>query len=204
MGKAWEWVRVRRGLALALGGAFISGLLVGGVLGWWKLGHGTIDWGTGGEWASGVLTATVTGAALWWAVSQFHRERQDRHRHEQRLALGELRTAIEASESTLEAITYETTARPANQAKPLEPTHPLVLAHKEARRRLDIRISDVEDMTVVIPAVEYHMQVMAFPLAQSSSTGAPFAATLVEDRRRRGAIYHRLLEAIRVARGTAV
>jgi hypothetical protein len=58
------------------GFGFLIGLLLGGVLGWVRLGDGTIDWGTAGEWLGGLATA----AAVWWAMSTFVRELQQRVR----------------------------------------------------------------------------------------------------------------------------
>jgi hypothetical protein len=62
--EAWAWLKDRGAATLAVIGAFLGGLLVGGVLGWWGFGHRTISWGTAGEWAGAVGTAAALGAAL--------------------------------------------------------------------------------------------------------------------------------------------
>jgi hypothetical protein len=78
VGQAWGVIKRHAVVSVAV--AFIAGLLVGGVLGWWGLGGRSVDWGTAGEWVPGILSGAATAGALWWAISAFHAERRDRER----------------------------------------------------------------------------------------------------------------------------
>jgi hypothetical protein len=202
MRRAWRWAKARPGLTVAFFAAFLVGLFVGGVLGWRGLGHRTIDWGTAGEWVPGVLTGAATVGALWWAISQFHAERQDRHRYEQRLTLGELRAAVEAVESTLTAIGVEIVTRAGGNsanAKPLAPLDPLVVTHKDAHRRVDVLLSELDDQRVANDAQAYLDAIR--PVVTPSSAGGPdLVKEIKEALDRRVELYERLRDGIGAAR----
>jgi hypothetical protein len=194
MGRAWAWVKARPGPTIAFISAFLGGLLVGSGLGWRGFGHRTLDWGTASKW--------VPVGALGWGISQFYMERRDRYRFAQRLALGELRAALEASESTLRAIAAEIVTRAGSavaSAKPLDPTDPLVLSHREARRQVEVHVAELDDQTVADLAQAYLDATL--PIATPSSTGG--AALVTEIRgalSRRLALHEHLRDAIGVAR----
>jgi hypothetical protein len=186
--------------------AFVIGFLLGVGLGWWGPERRSIDWGTAGEWVPGLLTGAATVAALWWAVSQFRLERQDRHRYEQRRTLSELRTALGASESSLAAITEEIFARAGGQvrqARPLDQTVPLVLSHMEARQRIDVLSSELDDEAVADLAQKYLEE--SLPLATGSdSSGRLAGARLAAAHRSRTETYEQLVTAIGQARNALV
>jgi hypothetical protein len=171
------------------------------VLGWWGLGHRTIDWGTAGEWVPGLLTGAATVGALWWAVTEFRAERNDRHRYEQRRTLGELRAALEASESSLGAIAAKMLEGRGLNSGPLRPlgsTDPLVLSHMEARRQLDVLVSELDDKAVADLAEQYLDESLA--LASASEMGHHLIAILRDASDRRAGTYERLTKAIGQAR----
>jgi hypothetical protein len=74
------WAQAHSALILTAIAAFTVGLLIGAVLGWWRLGDRSINWGTAGEWVPGLATGLLTAGALLWAVRAFLTERTDLQR----------------------------------------------------------------------------------------------------------------------------
>jgi hypothetical protein len=62
---------VTAGLAL-----FIGGALVGGVVEHWDWGNRKIDWGTGGEWFAGILTAVLLAVTILALARQIKQTNQ--------------------------------------------------------------------------------------------------------------------------------
>jgi hypothetical protein len=150
------WVKAQPGTAITA--AFVIGLPLGAVLGWWGPGRRSIDWGTAGEWAG----ALGTVGALWAALRLFRLESERR--------VDEVRER----EAELREREAERQERRRAQARLIfgEPAHPHVVVRnlssepvynlKVASWEMDIGSYDVSEAFMVSPG-EHHLQITKNP-----------------------------------------